>query len=94
MAEFTIRPFSACVEALRAADPDRKLNHAQKDLEHYDSAEAYSYDPIGEWSDDPPLSVLYRQKNPSESYLSDAKAFVDYCNFGGAVATWNANGEG
>jgi hypothetical protein len=94
---FSVRPFSACVEALRQAEPDEELNSATENLEHYDSAEAHSYDTIGEWADDPPLSVLYRQKNPmgsSRELLQKPKSFVDYCNFGGAVATWNANGEG
>jgi hypothetical protein len=93
---FTIRSIQVAVDRLRASQPDATLN-APTTFEHHDSMGAWSFDPIGEWSTEPPFSVLYQQRDPlgySAEVLVDPKNFVDYCNFGGAVATWNSNGTG
>ena len=55
---------------------------------------AWSFDKIGAWPDNPPLSVLYQVDNPqrhSKVVLSDPKALLDYANFS-SIGTWNANG--
>lgn len=92
---FRPRPFADALAALRASNPDAELNTGAG--EHYDAEVAFSFGPIGEWSDDPPIPTLYKMKNPhgySAKVFSDPKSLVSYSNFGGAVATWNANGSG
>lgn len=89
---FTIRSIQDAVARLRASQPDATLN-APSEFEHHDTIAAWSFDPVGEWASEPPFSVLYQQRDPRD-VLDDPKAFVDYANFGGAVATWNSNGSG
>ncbi|HLT35919.1 MAG TPA: hypothetical protein VK034_06530 [Enhygromyxa sp.] len=93
---FTVRSIQVAVARLRASRPDETLN-IPTEFEHYDTIAAWSFDPVGDWASDPPFAVLYQQRDPlghSEKVLSDPKALVDYANFGGAIATWNANGHG
>ncbi len=90
---FDIRSIQVAVDKLRASQPDSTLN-TTTECEHYDSVAAWSFDPVGEWASDPPFSVLYQQKDPGADVFTDPKSLVSYANFGGAVATWNANGSG
>lgn len=91
---FAIRPFEQCVEVFRGS---RKGELSAQQGEHYDTQQAYAFENLEDWSDDPPVTSLYLQKDPfgySERVLEDPKTLVEYSNFGGAVATWNANGSG
>jgi len=92
---FKLRTFDQVLGALRASDPRGELKTGQG--EHHDAQAAYSFVAVNEWSGDPPTPTLYRMGNPpghSAKIFTDPRVFVDYANFGGAVATWNANGEG
>jgi hypothetical protein len=93
---FAPRSIAEIVEILRATRPDETLN-APDTHEHYDTIGTWSFDPVGQWASSPPFSVLYQQNNPlnySKAVLDDPKTLVSYSNFGGAIATWNANGRG
>lgn len=86
-----LRSFARCVEALARSSPDRKL--IKQPSPHYASEEAYAFEDLSAWSDNPPVTSLYlHDDDPGEDLLKDPKELVDYCNFGGAVGTWNANG--
>ncbi len=93
---FQVRSIQVAVDLLRELDPDEPLNTPEQ-FEHYDTIGAWSYDPVGEWASSPPFSVLYQQRDPlghSEEVLTNPNKLLDYANFGGAIATWNANGTG
>jgi len=90
---FQVRSIQVAVDRLRASQPDATLN-TPTEFEHHATIAAWSFDRVGEWSDDPPFAVLYQQRDPGETVLTDPKQLVEYANFGGAVATWNCKGEG
>ena len=92
---FTVRPFEDSVQIMRAAHPDGILYSGVAD--HHASELACSYGELGVWSEEPPMSLISAQRISEEEAVrltADPKALVDYANFGGAVGTWNANGEG
>lgn len=92
---FTIRSFTEAAQIMQAANPEVALR--SDPAEHYASERAYSFAPLGEWSDDPPVSLISLQRigdDEARRLTGDPKALVEYGNFGGAIGTWNANGEG
>lgn len=92
---FTVRPFVDAARIMAQANPESELHIGV--AEHYASEEAIALAPLGEWSDDPPVPTISRQRmtdDEGRTLTSDPKALVDYANFGGAIGTWNAHGEG
>lgn len=92
---FTVRPFVDATKIMAQANPETELHLGV--AEHYASEEAVALAPLGEWSDDPPVPTISRQRlddREADGYTRDPRALVEYANFGGAIGTWNANGEG
>ena len=92
---FTVRPFEDSVKIMRAANPEGTLYSGV--AEHHASELACSYEQLGIWSEAPPVSLISAQRITDEhatQLTRDPKALVEYSNFGGAIGTWNANGEG
>ena len=91
---FVLRPFARCLETFAASRPGEQLNEHPDG--NYDTEKAYSFDDLSTWASDPPLTALYRQRDPllhSKDVFTDPKMLLDYANFGNAIGTWNANGE-
>jgi len=92
---FTVRPFEDSVRIMRAAHPSGPLFSGV--AEHHASELACAYSELGVWSEDPPVSLISAQRITDAHAIeltSDPAALVNYANFGGAIGTWNANGEG
>lgn len=92
---FTPRTFEEATRIMQAGNPDVPVKTGV--AEHYASEAAVSFDELGAWSDDPPVPLISLQRITDAEAIRltrDPKALVDYANFGGAVGTWNANGEG
>ncbi|HFE45890.1 MAG TPA: hypothetical protein ENJ18_10445 [Nannocystis exedens] len=92
---FTVRPFQDSVQIMRAANPQGHLYSGV--AEHHASELACSFDELGVWPKNPPVALISAQRITDEQAIEmtrDPRALVAYCNFGGAVGTWNANGEG
>jgi hypothetical protein len=92
---FTPRPFEDCIRIMRAANPEGELFSGV--AEHHASELAVAYGELGQWSETPPVPLISAQRITDDEAIrltQDPKALVAYANFGGAIGTWNANGDG
>ncbi|MBL8683548.1 MAG: hypothetical protein JNK05_30540 [Myxococcales bacterium] len=91
---FAIRSIELAVAAMKASTPDAKLNTGTTG--EYGNEKAWSFGAIKGWPKSPPVSTLYKQKNPlsySAEVMKNPKKLVSYACFE-AVGTHNAKGKG